>query len=173
MNNFLVYSQKRGTDINEGLDEREDRIRWEDLEFAFKSRIRTGLVINLIHKDLNSFFDDAKKMIIARIKNTFNIMGGLKVNTILAVRLTAIEEGQEIEEIKFSNTKNDTILKSTDLDGWFESKVRDKFLVNVEEFQKKKSGWCLKEIINLNVNFNKHAPFSVGLSMFIQLTKFI
>ena len=121
--------QKRGTGINEGLDGREDRIRWEDLESAFKSRIRTRLVINLIHKDLNSFFDDAKKMIIARIKNTFNIMGGLKVNTILAARFTATEESQEIEEIKFFNTKNDTILKSTDLDGWFESKVRETFLV--------------------------------------------
>ena len=113
----LKKLQKRGTGINEGLDGREDRIRWEDLESAFKSRIRTGLVINLIHKDLNSFFEDAKKMIITRVKNTLNIMGSLKVNTILAARFTAIEEGQEIEEIKFFNTKNEHILKSTDLDG--------------------------------------------------------
>ena len=169
----LKKFQKRGTGINEGLDRREDRIRWEDLESAFKSRIRTGLVINLIHKDFNSFFEDAKKMIITRVKNTLNIMGGLKVNTILAARFTAIEEGQEIEEIKFFNTKNDTILKSTDLDGWFETKVREQILVKVKEFQQKKSGWSLKEIINVNVNFNKYAPFSVGLSTFIQLPKFI
>ena len=78
---------------------REDRIRWEDLESTFKSRIWTCLVINIIQKDLNNFFDDAKKIIVARIKNTLNIMGGLKVNTILAARFTAIEEGQEIQEI--------------------------------------------------------------------------
>ena len=96
----LKKLQKRGTGINEGFDRREDRIRWEDLESAFKSRIRKGLVINLIHKDLNNFFDDSKKMIISRIKNALNIMGGLKVNTILAVRFTAIEEGQEIERNK-------------------------------------------------------------------------
>ena len=51
--------QKRGAGLGETSD--KERIRWEDLETAFKSRIRTGLVINLIHKDLNSFFDDARK----------------------------------------------------------------------------------------------------------------
>ena len=69
-------------------------------------------------------------------------MGSLKVNTILAARFTAVEEGQEIDEIKFFNTKSDTILKSTDRDRWFESKVREKFLV--------------KEIINYKQKTKRH-----------------
>lgn len=48
-------------------------VRWEDLETAFKSRIRTGFMIKT-HKDLNSFWDYAKKIIIARIKNTLKII---------------------------------------------------------------------------------------------------
>ena len=44
-------------------------------------------------------------------------------------------------------------------------------MVKVEEFQQKKSGWRLKEILNLNVLF--YAPFSIGLSTFMRLPKFI
>ena len=122
---------------------------------------------------MNSFLNDAKKMIITRIRNALKIIGGLKVNVILAATFIALEEGKEIDEIKFFNTKNDTILESTHMDGWFEDEVTEKILVKIEEFQQKKSGWRLKEIINLNVNFNKSAPFTVGSSTFIRLPKFV
>ena len=55
----------------------------------------------------------------------------------------------------------------------FEGKVREKILVKIEEFQQKKLEWRLKQIINLNVNFNKYAPFTVGSSTFIRLPKFV
>ena len=114
-----------------------------------------------------------QKKIITRIRTTLKNIGGLKVNVILAAKFIALEEGRKIDEIKFFNTKNDTILESTDIGGCFEGKVREKILVKIEEFQQKISGWRLKEIINLNVNFNKYAPFTVGSSTFIQLPKFI
>lgn len=49
-----------------------DRVQWRDLESAFQSRIRTGVVINLTHKDLNKFFDDAKQMFLSRVRNAFH-----------------------------------------------------------------------------------------------------
>ena len=55
----------------------------------------------------------------------------LKVNVILAAKFFGLEEGREIDEIKFFNTKNDTILESTDIGGWFEDKVREKMLFKI------------------------------------------
>ena len=56
---------------------------------------------------------------------------------------------------------------------WFETKVREIILVKIEDIQQKMSNWRLKEIINLNVNFNKYTPFTVGSSTFTRLPKFI
>lgn len=43
-------------------------------------------------------------------------------------------------------------------DEWFEIKLGQKILFKFEEFQRKNSSWKLKDIINLNANFNKHTP---------------
>ena len=64
-------------------------------------------------------------MTITPVKTALNIMGGLEFNTILAATFSVIEDGQEIDKIKFLNTKNDTILKST-MDGW-KLKLEKKF----------------------------------------------
>ena len=54
---------------------------------------------------------------------------------------------RKINSIKHFNTKNDIISKSTDLDAWYDEKVKDQLLVNAEEFQETNSGWSLIEII--------------------------
>lgn len=152
--------KKRGL----GFKKNERWIKWEEMENAFEGRIRTGLVVNLKHKNLECFFSDAKKMIIKRLKNTLKKLGNLKVNVILAANFSALEEGKEIDDIKFFNTKNAKILESTNFDEWFESEIREKFLVKIDNFQQKKSGWSLKEIINLQVNINKYVSDCSTLS---------
>ena len=43
------------------------------------------------------------------------------------------------EAIKYFNTKNDIISKSTDIDAWYDEKVKDQLLVNAEVFQETNS----------------------------------
>ena len=82
-------------------------------------------------------------------------------------------EGKMDEAIKHLNTKNDIISKSTDLDAWYDEKVKDQLLVNAEEFQETNSGWSLIEIINLSVNINKYPPYQIELSTYNNLPKYI
>ncbi|XP_043476524.1 uncharacterized protein LOC122509733 [Leptopilina heterotoma] len=124
-----------------GLFKKDERwIRWEELENAFENRIRTGVVINLKHKNMDSFLSDAKKMIISRLKNAFKKVGNMKVNVVLAANYTVLEEGEEIDDIKYFNTRNSKILESTNFDEWFDHKIREKLFVKIDDFQQKKSG---------------------------------
>ena len=77
------------------------------------------------------------------------------------------------ESIKYFKKKNDIISQSTDLDAWYDEKVKDQLLVKAEEFQEENSDWPLIEIINLLVDINKYAPFSIGLSTYKDLPKYI
>ncbi|KAK0177419.1 hypothetical protein PV328_001475 [Microctonus aethiopoides] len=42
---------------------RFDKNQWDDAETAFNSRIKTGIITNLQHKDLSAFLSDTKQMI--------------------------------------------------------------------------------------------------------------
>lgn len=90
--------QKRGTDFNNAFDKKMNR--WVKLETSFKSRIRTGIIINIKHKNLNSFLDDAKEMIISQMKNIPTYMKSLEVNITLEAKFIAIEDCVETKEKK-------------------------------------------------------------------------
>ncbi|XP_033223722.1 uncharacterized protein LOC117177247 [Belonocnema kinseyi] len=45
--------QKKRKNIN-------DRVKWIDVDKAFDSRVKTSIVVNLVHKDVLTFLDDAK-----------------------------------------------------------------------------------------------------------------
>ena len=78
-----------------------------------------------------------------------------------------------VKKIKNFQTANEIILQSTDLIDWFDRKIEDQLLVMVEEFEQEKSGWSLIEIMNLLLNINKYAPFSIGLSTYTSLPNYI
>ncbi|XP_046753068.1 uncharacterized protein LOC124416188 [Diprion similis] len=142
--------------VGDGLQSRRrsDRVKWEDLETAFESRIRTGAVINLQHKDLAVFLKDAKH---ASCKTQEHA--------------TVTKNAEIVEDIKFFNTKNQVILQPTDIHGWFEENVKQKVMAKVEDFQEKDSGWSLTEIINLTVNINKYVPLRGGVFTYTPLPK--
>lgn len=50
--------------------------------------------------------------------------------------------------------------------------MKEGILVQVEEFQRKKSGWSSIEIIK-SININRYVPLQVGLLTFIALPKHI
>ena len=43
-------------------------VKWNEVESAFKSRIKTGMIANLKHLDFNKFIDDAKKIFDAEVR---------------------------------------------------------------------------------------------------------
>lgn len=148
-----------------------DRVKWIDGKSVFQGRIRSGTVVNLQHKDLRAFLEDAKKMTTARLKNVLKNQGNLKVNGMLACKFQIIRNAEEIEETKYFNTRNEMILSTTDLSEWFNDNLTDRLLRKVQEFQEKDSGWALRSIINLMINVNRYEPLRGGLSTYVKLPK--
>ena len=146
-----------------------DRIRWVDLDSVFQGRIRTGTIVNLVHKDLISFLNDAKTTSTKRLTNALRNHGNLKVNVVLACKFSIIKNGELIEETKFFNTRNERILPATDIPQWFNENVIDRLLIKVEDFQERDSGWTMREILNLVVNMNRYDPIRGGFSTFVEL----
>lgn len=142
---------------------RRDRVQWKEIASVFKSRLRTASVVNLVHKDLNSFFHDAKKCLIPKIKNALKKHFALKVNSILFCEFQITEPDSEItRDIKNFPTKSKPILQSTDLDEWFYVNVVDDIKSKIENEQFQRSGWSMTEIINIIFNINQYQPLVGG-----------
>lgn len=101
-----------------GLSEKEnrsDRIQWIEIGNAFKSRIRTGAIVNFAHKFAEDFLLDAFFLLKRRITNALQKRCSLKVNVELSAKYELSRTG-EIDD-KFFSTANIWITQSTDLDG--------------------------------------------------------
>lgn len=174
---ILLTLSKKFKDLQKsgsGIAKRTDRVKWIDSETAFESRIRTGIVVNLRHKNLERFLEDGKKLIFIRLKNILRTeTAGLKVNVVLACKYNITKSDKLVEELKFFNTNNTVILRSTNLQEWFNENVQGKVLSKVEDFQEKDSGWSLVEILNLTVNINKYVPLGGGLSTYVEVPEAI
>ena len=81
-----------------------DRIRWVDLDSDFQGRIRTGTIVNPVHKDLILFSNDAKTTSTKRLTNVLRNHGNLEVNVVLACKFSIMKNGERIEETKFFYT---------------------------------------------------------------------
>ena len=147
-----------------------DRIRWVDLDSVFQSRIHTGTIVNLVHKDLISFLNDAKTTSTKRLTNVLRNHGNLKVNVVLACKCSIMKNGELIEETKFFNRRNEMIFPAIDIPEWFNENVIDRLLIKVEDFQERDSGWTMREILNLVVNMNRYDPIHGGFSTFVDLS---
>lgn len=153
-------------------NKRTERVRWTDITSVFAGRIRSGSVVNLLHKDLNSFFIDAKKTFIPRIKNALKIHQAIKVSSTLFCRFELFEaDGSLISDVKNFPTKAEAILQSTDLDEWFYINIQDNIHSKIENDSFQGSGWSMCEIINLTFNIHKYSPLKAGT--FVDLPNFI
>ena len=57
---------------------------------AFQGRLRTGTIVNLLHKDLKSFLYDAEITSIKRLTDVLKKDGNLKVNVELACKFSIL-----------------------------------------------------------------------------------
>lgn len=131
-------------------------VEWENLENVFENRVKTGLIVNLKHKDVKEFLNECEKTMFTKIQDALKELNSVKVNTVLMCKFVAKKHDQKIEEIKHFTTKNYSILQSTNFKDWFNVHVRGKLESKIEEFQEKDSGWSLLEILHLQVNVNKY-----------------
>ena len=145
--------------VGVGLVDSADGVKWNDLQSAFSNRIKTGIVTNVKHLDVAVFLDNARTIILEKIKQTIGEHNALKVNVSLRgqyVKMT-INGDMESQSMTF-NTKNSPILIATDLRDWFEEYVRSPIQMKMDEFQERDSGWSLQSITDLTVNINKFNP---------------
>ncbi|XP_014299742.2 uncharacterized protein LOC106694097 [Microplitis demolitor] len=154
-----------GGNINNNIEQVEvnnNRVIWKDIESAFANRIRTGMVVNLLHHDLRAFLQDARDLIVDKLETTLQSDGNIKANVILTCKFIKSTANQETIETKTFNTKNEAILASTDISVWFNEFVSDRLHAKVEDFEHRDSGWSLLEIGNLALNINKYVPLHGG-----------
>ena len=166
--NKLKHLLKRGAGVR---DKRSDRVKWEDLECAFSERIRSGVITNLKSLDVTHFMNDAQPLFLTRVKNVLKKENALKIHAVLAAEFVITKADKEIAEIKYFNTKAESILPTTNLKQWFTTNIRQPIERDIEDFQEKDSGWSLRAILNLCIHFNKYNPMRG--SSYVKLPDFI
>ncbi|CAH1115853.1 unnamed protein product [Psylliodes chrysocephalus] len=149
---------KKGTGLKSRNETARDHVRWNDSDTAFNSRIRTGVISNLNHKDPKAFLIDAKVLFKRRIQAALKKDEAVKVNTAFGGEFEVVKGDRVQVEHKYFTTSNSPIYRDTNLDEWFEEKVIRPIMNELEEFQERDSGWALKKVINLGVNINKFTP---------------
>lgn len=152
---------------------RTERVFWEEMKNVFKCRIRTGAVINLTHKEIPSFLEDAKHPFISRMKNLLKKNHSFKVNGCLYCKFGIFKNDTAVEEYKTFQTKNEIISPTTNLNEWYNDHIKDVLLIKSDDFQEEGSGWTLLEIVHLAFGINKYEPLRGGISTFTDLPDFI
>ncbi|XP_072375164.1 uncharacterized protein [Diabrotica undecimpunctata] len=158
LRNHLKAEQKKGAGLTPMKETAKHRVQWDDSLSAFNSRIRTGVISNLKHKDPSSFLVDCKALFKRRIQNALKKDEVVKVNTAFGGEFEIASGEKILKDTKYFTTSNSPIYKDTNLDEWFENHVSEPLSKKLEEFQERDSGWALKAVVNLGVNINKYTP---------------
>lgn len=143
--------------------DQKKRIHLEEKETAFESRIKTYYIQNVEdYKDPKKFLNRIENAVIGNIKQNLNLMD-LKVNLFLDTQYKkgVNEESMEYHEPKNFKTKNEVILKSTNLVQYY-GEAKDIILNEMETFEAKGSQWVLHKINGLELRINKYVPFKGG-----------
>ncbi|CAH0549897.1 unnamed protein product [Brassicogethes aeneus] len=156
--NQLKVMQKKGAGLKSRPETAWNRVRWDDSESAFESRIRTGVISNLKHKDPSSFLEDCKALFRRRIINALKKDSAVKVNAIFCGEFEIVKGDSVQNEYKYFTTSNSAIYRDTNLNEWFDNHITAPIMTELEEFQERDSGWGLKKVVNLGVNINKYIP---------------
>ena len=118
-------------------EDRSDRVRWQDVECEFNECLRSGVITNLKNLDVTAFMIDAQALFKSRINNALKKEGALKVYTVLSAEYVIKKADEETVEIKYFNTKAESILPTTDLKQWFTENVQQPIQRDMEEFQER------------------------------------
>lgn len=121
---------------------RSDRIEWHEIAKAFKGRIRTGVIINKVHKSPRSFLEDSVIMIERRINNCLKTtMISIKVNLIFCALFEKLGDNAELTDYKYFSTPNFTFTRGNDNSRELLRKMSDDILAKVRRY------WFLQRMI--------------------------
>ena len=112
-----------------------NRVRWGECDAAFKRRLQTGVIINLIHKDINNFLNDLFTLFAERVKDALNRHGALKVYAVLVLKFIRVFSGEEQIASKSFIAKTRDLFATTLVGDWFNDHVKQPILRDVEEFE--------------------------------------
>ncbi|KYN21199.1 hypothetical protein ALC57_06426 [Trachymyrmex cornetzi] len=129
----------------------------EQLEELCRVKL-TGAVINFNHIEPRRFLEDAREIVLERVRDAVERYGSVKVNTAFNGEFATKDK----RAIKSINTKNIEIYRYTDLREWYEGHVIEPTLTSLEEFQERDSGLALSRILNVTVSVNKLNPMHAG-----------
>lgn len=149
---------KHGAGVQSLKETAAKRVRWDDSLSAFESRLRTGIISNLKHKDPKAFLKDCEALFRRRISNVLKIHEAIKVNVIFCGEFQIVSANKMITEHKYFTTSNNPIYRNTNVNEWFGKNVVGPITRDLEEFEERNSGWTLVNIINLGININKYTP---------------
>lgn len=131
------------------------------VESAFRHRIQTFKILSNTDREAvqfetpEVFFDSVRETISILIDDCVKELRNFKVNFILHADFV-----QEVKGINNSfdfQTCNFIISEADDID-MFLSSLRETLLNKISNFEKKDSGWSLKEIKHIEMNVNKYTP---------------
>lgn len=131
------------------------------MQSAFGRRIRTYKIVSNSDKSTvkfetpEIFLDSIKGTISTLIDDCTKELRNLKVNFILHADF--VQETKGINNSFDFQTCNFIISESDDVDTFF-STLREKILTKINNFEKRDSGWSLKEIKHIEMNVNKYTP---------------
>ncbi|XP_074026944.1 uncharacterized protein isoform X2 [Leptinotarsa decemlineata] len=167
MRNEFKDMQKKGAGHSSRHETAWNRVHWDDTDSAFSSRIQSGVISNLKHKDPRSFLIDSNIIFKRRIHDALKKDEFVKVNMIFCGEFEIAKGAQVLRDHKYFTTSNSPIYRDTNLDEWFHHNIIEPIMKDLEEFQERDSGWALKKVVNLGVNISKFTP-QIG-SSFIEL----
>ncbi|KYN21871.1 hypothetical protein ALC57_05765 [Trachymyrmex cornetzi] len=137
----------------------ERSLVWREIDAAFKSRIVTGAVANFNHIEPRRFLEDAREIVLERVRDAVERHGSAKVNTAFNGEFATKDK----RAIKSTNTKNIEIYRRTDIREYTSEKLElhamDCRKINdcairlpSEEYK-----WLEFNNIELNTNFSTRA----------------
>ena len=114
---------------------------WEDVESAFKGRLKTGIIVNFEHLDIQDFLANAEIRFLREIQKVLRQENAMKVNNTLKGENSIVKNDEEVLELKTFNTVNKPILQTTEQTQWFIDNVQEPLLRKSSEFQERHLGW--------------------------------
>lgn len=139
-----------------------NRVKWDDVNSAFETRIRTGVITNLRHTDVLPFLKDCAVLFKRRILNVLRKDNSLKINAVLCGEFKISKPDELLVENKYLNTSNAPLYHDQDIEAWFKKNIQEPILLELDTFADRNSNWALSRVINLMFNINKYNPLRAG-----------
>ena len=154
------YLEKLLVRVGELSDRVRESVVWEYVDSVFDGRLKTGVIVNLEHLDIQDFLANAETQFLREIQKVLKQENAVKVNTTLEGEYSIVKNDEEVLELKTFNTANKPILRTTDVTQWFIDNVQEPLLRKSSEFQGTDSGWTYHRTVSLTMNINKYEPYA-------------